>query len=255
MNGELKKRIKNSWIRFSLFFDESSEQEKINLAKEAFLWAVARFDGFVVNSNRVMVKKGDILDEIVRVCPQIRETLTEEDIMSAFYFFCRESAKRGRMVSFQEVSWSRKFLTRKENLFKVEKLSYLSHIRSRGHRDFELLEWTIAEEEKKKLAVRVINDVEVSLRIKVNIAKEFELSCYQDLLMLYFKYLMSKGYFEEARELEVSNPEFIFELIVYSIDTGCFDTAQRIAGLFFPEDRRLAEEISEILQACISKLP
>ena len=83
MSNELKKRIKNSWIMFRLSFYGSTKEEKINLAKQAFLWVVERF-------NSIIVKKEEMLDDIIGVCPQVMGVLSEKEILSAFYFFCRE---------------------------------------------------------------------------------------------------------------------------------------------------------------------
>lgn len=236
-------QVSDPLVRLKVLHSKLSDEERAALAKQAFLHVIAHHNAFKFQKKKV-------LDEIAQICPDIRDTISEEEMFNYFEDFCAEAKRRNEIVSTAELTWVNRYISSLEIRLLIEKLIYRTLLAASSHWnklrwDFQ---WQFNDQEKLMLAREVLRDSRVSAKRKVEIAREFT-EPGDDYLRAYYKKLLYDRHYEQAAALEVKSDEIVIEILIKNINYGYFRDALELAEKFLPHQPELAEEIKQIITA------
>lgn len=236
-------KINNSWIKFKVLWTSLTEEERVYLAKETFLYVIYRYNAF-------FHQKEKMLDEVAKAYPDIDDAVSDGKILLEFQYFCQEAGRRNEIVSPAELKWVKKYVRYYEVQLEIEELIYCILLRASSHWDKMRQDfgWTISAPRKLEFVREILRDKKVGSKRKLELAEEFGESK-DDFARSYYKKLLYDRHYDKAKELSVENSDVVVDVVVANINNGYPGDALDIVERFLPYRKDLVEEIQQIIAA------
>lgn len=243
-------RLTNDWYLFRILFPTLQvADDRINLAREAFVHVV-------INYSSYSFQKKKVLDEIVGACPEVLKQITDDQIFKCFQLLCQRAKKRNEIVSTTELTWVTKYVKDSGIQIAIEKIIYHLLLGASSHWDVmrQSFSWTISADDKLELVRQILKDQDLGSKRKLELAIEFGEPT-DDFARPYFRKLLYDCHYDQAEKLGVSSENIIIEIIVENINNGYVQDAIDIAKRFLPDQKELLEEIQRIDKALDEEVP
>lgn len=230
----LVEKISSPWMKFKVTGEN---------AKEAFMHVIYDYNAFAFD------KKG-MLAAIVEKCPEVLNSLLEEEILETFKQFHRNIIQRREIMSPAEFEWVSQYVKDPHIRKEMEKLLYRSLLSASSHHDEtrHAFSWIISEDEKKEIVKDVLENFNLRSKRKMEIAREFDEPSEQYEIE-YFGRLLWDRHYDKAETLGTKNEEAVVSVILENINSGYVSDAAQIAARFLPERKDIADEIKKIKAA------
>lgn len=240
----LIEQITNPQIRFAIVKGKLGKAEKASLAKQAFLYIIEKYDA-------CEFQKEKMFREIVEACPEIMESISDEEMKDSFQLFYENATKSGKIVSTEELKWIGKYVRDNQIRIMMERMIYHKFLRASSHWDKERREfkWSISKKEKAVLASEIICHFWPGNKRAMELAQEFGLPYIEDYRRGYFRKLLYDRHYDKAAELGVADEDTIIGVILSNIDNRYLHDALDVARRFLPDRNDVIEEIEQIVAA------
>lgn len=247
----LKEGIVNRWSRFKLFFDSlKTEEERLVMAKEAFLFVIESYPVHVYPNKSAMLKK------IVLSCPAVEQHISDEEMLKAFHALVQNAHKKKDVITPAEMEWVYWYNRGEEDMsvrYEIELLILEHLLRSSSSRDHirQGHFWMVSEKDCLMLVHKILYDQSYKqARRKMELAMEFNLPA-EEYKRAYLRILLRDRHLESARKIGVEDyPDIILDAIEKNVHGGRNDDALAILNEFLlPNKNELVREIEEIQAA------